>query len=136
VEEARRDAGVSNADVERIQEVNAALASGEIGVLSELLHPDVVWEHNVGVGSPEEGVYRGRDAVLRLYERIFEPWEYLRPEPDEIRALGDGSVVVTGHLKAKHATSERVVVAAYEQQLEIRDGLLVHGRMTTGMIDV
>lgn len=123
---------MSTADVERVQEVNAALASGEVGVLAELLHPDVVWEHNVGVGSPEEGVYRGREAVMRLYERILEPWEYLRPEPDDIRVLEDGSLLVTGHLRAKHATSEQVVVASYEQRLVLREGLLVHGRMTTG----
>ena len=128
---------MSDADVERIHAVNAALASGKLDVLAEVLHPDVVWEHNVGVGSPEEGVYRGREAVLRLYERILEPWEYLRAEPDEIRELEDGSVQVTGHLRAKHATSEQVVVAPYEQRADFRDGLLVHGRMTTGtMSDV
>ena len=56
--------------------------------VSSGMHPDVVWEHNLGVGSPEEGVYRGRDSVVALFERILEPWEYMRAEPREIRDLG------------------------------------------------
>ena len=123
---------MSDADVELIQEVNATMGRGDVRGMSERLHPDVVWEHNIGVGSPEEGVYRGREEVLRLYERIIEPWEYIRPEPDEIRGLEDGSFVVTGHLRAKHAISEQVVVASFEQQLWIRDGVLVRGSMTSG----
>jgi hypothetical protein len=29
-----------------------------------LLDPEIVWEHNLGEGSPEEGVYRGRGEVI------------------------------------------------------------------------
>jgi ketosteroid isomerase-like protein len=112
--------------------VNAAVASGTVAVVVEAMHPDVVWEHNLGVGSPEEGVYSGREAVIRLLERIVEPWEYLRPEPDDVRDLGGGNYLVTGTLHAKHLNSETVIVAHYEQRLQIRDGLLVKGRMTTG----
>lgn len=123
---------MSDADVELIRYVNATISRGDVEGAGATLHPDVVWEHNIGVGSPEEGVYRGREAVVRLYERIMEPWEHMRAEEDEIRELDDGSYLVTGHLRAKHATSEQVVVAPFEQRLELRDGLLVHGRMTTG----
>ena len=122
--------------LESLRKVNDAISAGDLRAASLLLHPDVVWEHNLGVGSLEEGVYRGRQAVLELYERIVEPWDYMRPHPDRIRVLEDGSFLLTGRLRAKHATSATVVTAPYEQQLEIRDGLLVHGRMTTGTIDV
>ena len=87
----------------------------------------LVWEHNVGSGSPEEGVYHGREAVLQLFERILEPWETCASRPTRSAMLEDESFLLTGHLHAKHATSETVVVAPYEQQLEMRDGLLVKG---------
>jgi ketosteroid isomerase-like protein len=119
-------------EIDSMRKVNEAVSNGDVQGTSRLLHPDVVWEHNLGVGSPEEGVYRGREAVTRLFERILEPWEYLVPEPDHVRALGDGRLVVTGSLRAKHSTSETVIVVQYEQRLEVRDGLLVRGRMTTG----
>jgi ketosteroid isomerase-like protein len=117
-----------------LRQVNDAVTAGDLRAASGLLHPDVVWEHNLGVGSPEEGVYRGPEAVLQLFERIIEPWEQLRPHADHIRVLEDGSFLLTGHLRAKHATSETVVLAPYEQQLEMRDGRLVRGRMNTGGI--
>jgi ketosteroid isomerase-like protein len=127
---------VSDSDVEVIREVNDAVASGDTGLVAGHLHPDVVWEHNIGTGSPEEGVYRGRDDVVRLFERIVEPWEYIRPAPRDIDRLGDGTYRVRGELQAKHRTSDTEIHATYEQHLEIRDGALVRGRMTTGEISL
>jgi ketosteroid isomerase-like protein len=128
--DALRDAGLEA--LEPLRKLNDALSAGDVRAASALIHPDVVWEHNIGVGSPEEGVYHGREAVVALFERIIEPWETLRAYPDHIRVMEDGSFLQTGRLRAKHATSEMVVVAPYEQQLEMREGLLVKGRMTTG----
>ena len=130
VSEALHDARLEALDP--LRKLNDALSAGDLRGTSALLHPDVVWEHNIGVGSLEEGVYRGRETVVELLERIIEPWEHLRAHPDHVRALEDGSFRLTGQLHAKHATSEMVVVAPYEQQLEIHEGLLVKGRMTTG----
>jgi ketosteroid isomerase-like protein len=131
VEEARRDAGVSAEDVDRIREVNAAVMAGDMGNVSERLHPEVVWEHNLGGGSPEEGIYRGRESVIALLERILEVWEYLRAEPDEIRELGAGTYRVSGRLRGKHATSSTEIVSPYVQHFEMRDGLPLKGTMTT-----
>jgi ketosteroid isomerase-like protein len=69
---------VSDSDVDVIHAVNDAVAQGDTRAVAAHLHADVVWEHNIGAGSPEEGVYRGREDVMRLFERIVEPWEYLR----------------------------------------------------------
>ena len=132
--EALQDARLGALDP--LRKLTDAMSSGDLRAASGLLHPDLVWEHNVGVGSPEEGVYQGREAVLQLFDRIIEPWEHLRVQADQIRMLEDGSFLLTGHLHAKHATSETVVVAPYEQQLETRDGLLVSGRMTSGGMSV
>jgi ketosteroid isomerase-like protein len=76
--------------MEETRAVNDAVARQDFAAVAERLHPDAVWEHNLGMGSPEEGVYRGRDAIVRLFERIVE---------------------------------------------EIRDGLMVKGRMHTGLAD-
>ena len=124
---------MSDPNVDVIEAVNDALARGDVEAMQEHLHPDAVWEHNLGVGSPEEGVYEGRESVVRLYERILEPWEYLRAEPRSIDQLDDGSYRVMGELHAKHRTSDTEVLASYEQRLEVRDGLLMKGSMKTGL---
>ena len=72
--------------------------------------------------------------MIRLLERIIEPWEYLRAEPRGIERLDEGRYHVVGDLRAKHRTSDTEIRAAYEQELEVRDGMLVNGRMKTGEI--
>lgn len=121
------------ADIDRIREVNDAINAGDVRRAGSFLDPDVVWEHNIGVGSPEEGVYRGRDSVVALYERILEPWEQLRTQAREIRVLGGGAFDIRGEMYAKHATSAVEVNDQYVQHMQVRDELLVEGRMTTGV---
>jgi ketosteroid isomerase-like protein len=132
MEEARSDAGLTS-DVELIRDLSAAVGRRDVRAVGERLHPEIVWEHNVGVGSPEEGVYRGRDSVMALLERILEPWEYLRAELREINDLGDGSYLIKGDLHAKHSTSGTELVSPYQQRFEVSDGLLEKARMTTGV---
>ena len=124
---------MSDPNVDTIRGVNDAIARGDLEAMAAHLHPDAVWEHNIGVGSLEEGVYEGRESVVRLYERIVEPWEYIRAEPRSIDQLDDGSYRVVGELRAKHRTSDTEVLASYEQRLEVRDGLLMKGSMKTGL---
>jgi ketosteroid isomerase-like protein len=132
VEEARRDAGVSGEDVEVIRTVNDAVSARDIDTISGRLHPDVVWEHNIGQGSPEEGIYRGREDVIALLERILEVWEYMRTEPRIINDLGGGEYEIRGELRAKHASSTSELVQPYEQHFEFHDGLLVRAKMRAG----
>ena len=125
---------MSEADLELIARVNDLVARGDTTAIATTLHPDVVWEHNVGTGSPEEGIYGGREDVVALLERILQPWEQLRLEPREIQDLGGGRYLVVGEMLAKHSVSEIEVAAHYEQRLEVRDGLLVKGQMTSGAV--
>ena len=120
----------SNAD--QIRVVNDALAAKDFEAVGDLVDPEAVWEHNIGAGTPEEGVYHGRGEVLALFERILEPWEYMRAIPQEIREVGPSTYEVRGELYAKHQTSAQEVVTPYEQRLEISNGVLVKGRMVTG----
>jgi ketosteroid isomerase-like protein len=63
-------------DVDSIRELNDVVAGGDIRGFTEHMHPDAVWEHNPGTGSPEEGVYEGREQIGQLFERILEePYE-------------------------------------------------------------
>jgi ketosteroid isomerase-like protein len=130
MEEARRDAGVTSG-VDHILEMNEAVASSDIRAFVELMHPDAVWEHNPGSGSPEEGVYEGREQIRQLFERILEGWEYMRPAPTEVLET-DGVYLVQGELLCKHTATENVIVEQYEQRFEIHDGLMAKGRMVIG----
>jgi ketosteroid isomerase-like protein len=131
MEEARRDAGVKTA-VDQVHELNEAVGDKDFGRFVEGMHPDAVWEHNPGSGSPEEGVYQGRDRIKRLFERVYEGWEYMRPVPTQMDEVDDGVFVIRGELRCKHQATENMIVEHYEQRLEMRDGLMVKGRMVIG----
>jgi ketosteroid isomerase-like protein len=131
VEEARRDAGLTS-EAERIRELNDAIARADVDAATRLMQPDVVWEHNLGAGTPEEGVYRGRESVSQLIERLVEGWDYQRPEPGEIRELSSGVYLVRGELHSKHVASATEIVSPYRQRLVFRDGLLAKTHVSTG----
>jgi ketosteroid isomerase-like protein len=132
VEETRGDARLTELS-ERVETVNDAVNRRDFETVASLTHADAVWEHNVGQGSPEEGIYRGREAVIELLRRIVEPWEYMRVEPHDGRELGKERYLTHGSLHAKHPATDTEIVAQYEQELTFRNGLLVHGRMKTEM---
>src|SRR2546423_7442077 len=104
-------------DVDRIRDFNDAVARADVDSAAALLHPDVVWEHNLGAGTPEEGVYRGQESVTRLLGRLVEGWAYQRPEPDDIREVDAGVYAVTGALYSKHMDADSEIVSPYRQRL-------------------
>ena len=57
-----------------IREFNDAVERQDLAAFSKRLHRDVVWRHNIGLGTLEEGGYKGRETVMALFERILEPW--------------------------------------------------------------
>jgi ketosteroid isomerase-like protein len=119
-------------DEDRIREMNEIMGSSDIPRFVELVRPDAVWEHNPGTGSPEEGVYQGRDEITALFARILEGWDYIRPVATEIRELEPGAYRVRGELHCKHKATDSEIVEQYEQRLEISEGLLAKARMVIG----
>jgi ketosteroid isomerase-like protein len=119
-------------DADRIRELNDAVGRNDVRRFTEGMHADAVWEHNPGTGSPEEGVYEGRDQIGQLFERVLEGWEYMRPQATEIRDVEPGVYLVRGELHCKLPGTENEIVEPYVQRLEIRDGALARGRMVVG----
>ena len=114
-----------------LRDYGASVAASDLDRARELIHPDAVWEHNLGSGSPEEGVYEGRDAIVGLFSRIVEVWEYLRPETRDVFPL-EGGYRILGVLHTKHRLTAAEVATPYEQRFELRDGLLYRARMSIG----
>jgi ketosteroid isomerase-like protein len=131
MEEARGDARLTS-DEEVMRRMIEAVGSGDVHAFSEGLHPDVVWEHNVGGGSLEEGTYRGRESVAQLFERILEPWEYMRLELQEVERSDEGALLIKGEMHSKHSTTAAEITTPYEQRLEFENGLLLRARMNFG----
>jgi ketosteroid isomerase-like protein len=93
--------------------------------VESLLHPDIRFE--TYASSPEAGVYRGRDAVIAYNQRLFEQFESVRIEVEELFPAGDRVVVVSRQHAVPRAGDAAMVVPVVEAWA-IRDGLLAERR--------
>jgi ketosteroid isomerase-like protein len=99
----------------------AAHPEDPLAEVESLFHPEIAF--HTYPNAPEAGVYRGRDAVTAYNQRLFEQFESVRIELDEVLAAGDRVVVVS----RQHAVPKGGHVATVVQVVElwtIRDGLL------------
>lgn len=78
---------MSRENVEVVEAVIAAWNKGDIEGLAELHHPDVILR--APEGWPEPGPFVGRDAVMRQFERLREPWERDSLEAITFHDIGD-----------------------------------------------
>jgi ketosteroid isomerase-like protein len=85
------------------------------------IHPEV--EFHTSADAPEAGVYRGRAAVIEYHERVFEQFESVRIELEELLPAGDRVVIVT----RQHTVpwdSDAEIVQRVVDVWTIRDGQL------------
>jgi ketosteroid isomerase-like protein len=69
--------------------------------VARYLAPDVEWHRNIGLGTPMEGTYHGRDEVLAFVRALRESFGTLRFEVEEVRELSSGEVLSFGQVHAE-----------------------------------
>jgi ketosteroid isomerase-like protein len=93
--------------------------------VESLFHPEV--EFHTYPNAPEAGVYRGRDAVIAYNQRLFEQFESVRIELDEVLPAGD-RVIVTSRQHAVPRGGQAATVVQVVELWRIQDGLLAERR--------
>ena len=106
-------------------------STGADDEVARQLAPDVEWHHNIGVGSPLEGVYRGREEVLQLSTAIRDSFGLARVELEDVRDLSSTEVLILGTLHLEGRGSGAAVTTPFGAVTEIRDGLAVRQRFWT-----
>jgi ketosteroid isomerase-like protein len=87
------------ADVDVVQAVFVAFASGDLAALTDLLHPDATWHHHND--DRLGGIHRGSDAVIAyLTESALLTAGTLQAVPQSVMADGAGHVAVAVRLSA------------------------------------
>jgi ketosteroid isomerase-like protein len=99
--------------------------------IARQLAPDVEWHHNVGLGTPLEGIYRGREAVIELSTAIRDSFGVARVEIEDVRDLSSTEVLVLGTLHLEGRGSGAAVTTPFGAVTEILDGLAVRQRFWT-----
>ena len=71
-----------------MRRVFVALNAGDMDAVREYYDPDAGFGRELE-GWPETGPVVGRDAVMRQWERVREPWDTVTVEPVSIIDAGD-----------------------------------------------
>jgi ketosteroid isomerase-like protein len=112
---------MSQENVELIRRTYEAVAGNDLDGAYAYLHPEI--EFHTYAESPAAGVYRGREAVRKYNEDLFEQFESVRFEIAEIVDAGDRVVVVsTQHAVPKGGRQE--IDVRMTEVWTIRDDLL------------
>jgi ketosteroid isomerase-like protein len=101
---------------------------GDDDEVAGYLAPDVEWHHNIGLGTPMEGIYHGRQEVLALLRALRESFGMLRFELEEVRDLSSGEVLSLGYLHVEGRGSGAAATTSFGAVTKIRDGLAVRQR--------
>jgi ketosteroid isomerase-like protein len=112
---------MSEENVEIVRRAYEAYLRGDPDAAYSCLHPEI--EFHTYAESPEAGIYRGRDAVRKYNENLFEQFASVRVEIEEVVDAGERVVVVsTQHAVPKGGQQEIDVHMA--EVWTIRDALL------------
>jgi limonene-1,2-epoxide hydrolase len=116
---------MSEENVEIVRRTYEATNCGDYDTAESYIHPEIEF-HTYG-RSPEAGVYRGKEAVREYNQGLFQKFESIRFELEELDDAGDRVVVVTTqHAVPKGGQQEMNVPVA--EVWTIREGLLAERR--------
>ena len=105
-------------------------AGDENGALQSLA-PDVEHHHNVGVGSPLEGIYRGHAGMRELWADIGESFAETRFDVDRATEH-DGLVLVLGTLRLRGSGSGAAADTPFGLVTEVEHGVATRQSLWTG----
>jgi uncharacterized protein len=112
---------MSQENVELVRRVYEAANRGDLDTAASYLHPGV--EFHTYTQSPEAGIYRGPEAVRTYNEGLFEQFESVRYDVEEIVDAGDRVVVVTTQHAVPKGGKQEIEVHLAEVWT-VRDALL------------
>jgi ketosteroid isomerase-like protein len=118
---------MSRENVEVVRRSLAAFNDGDYEASLSHFAPDAEWEHNVGLGTPMEGTYRGHAALRDFWNRLFEAFEDAYYEIEELRDLGD-EVLILGRLSTRGRASGAAVDTPFGAIADFREGVVVRQR--------
>jgi ketosteroid isomerase-like protein len=76
---------MSQENVELARRTWALWSKGADDEVARRLAPDIEWHHQIGLGTPMKGIYRGREEVLGLSTAIRDSFGVARVEIEDVR---------------------------------------------------
>ena len=122
---------MSQENVELARRTWELWSQGADDEVARRLAPDVEWHHQIGLGTPAEGIYRGREEVLELSTTIRDSFGVIRVEIEQVRGLSPTEVLTLGTLHLEGRGSGAAVTTPFGAVTDVLDGLAVRQRFWT-----
>jgi ketosteroid isomerase-like protein len=115
---------MSGTSIERIHRLlRHAAATGDWEPFLETIHPEIEWfPHGL---FPDQEVVHGRDGVKARFKLLWEDFEQIEFEPEEIIDAGDETFVIRLYMSARGKGSKVQVENRMYQVVRFRDDMLV-----------
>ena len=110
-----------------VQQIYAAVGSGDIPALLSLLTDDVEWTLQGHSMIPWAGPRSGREGVTKFFSLIGETLEFEQFEPREFVAQGD-TVVVLGYERSLVKPTGRTFEQEWAHVYTLKDGKIAKAR--------
>jgi ketosteroid isomerase-like protein len=117
-------------DVETVSAALEGCNSGDFDRVGELLDPE--FELVVPRSLLDAAPYHGRAGFGRFVRDVADDWTTWRVEPQELRDLGEGRVLVRARFRAHARPSGVGVTAPATWIVEVHDGLIRGVRVVSG----
>ena len=113
-------------NVETLQTIYDAFATGDVATLQKLISDDVVWNEAEGFPYADLNPYVGKKAVFEgIFGRIATEWEYFKLTGIQIYPMYDDRVFATGFYEGKYKKTGKTVKMQMAHFCLIKDGKLV-----------
>jgi ketosteroid isomerase-like protein len=117
---------MSATSIERVRQrfalLRHAAATGDWEAYLEGVHSEIEWIPREVM--PEAEIVRGRDGLRARFKLLWEDFEQIEFEPEEIIDAGDDTFVVRLYIAARGKASEARVDARMYQVLRFKDDML------------
>lgn len=114
----------SNPNVEIVQGMYDAFATGDVPAVLAKMSPDIVWNEAESNALADGNPYIGPDAVVEgVFARLGQEWESFTLTDQSLYAVGEDMVLVTGRYRGKHAATGKMIDAQHVHLWWFEDGM-------------
>jgi ketosteroid isomerase-like protein len=119
---------MSQANVEVVLELHAAVTRGDLDGVLSLAHPEVVYRSAIQQAMEGEGsVFRGLAGIRRWFGELQDLYDYLESEVLEMHDFGE-RVVIVFVVRGRGAGSGIILEQPLAQVVALRQGQIIEVR--------
>ncbi len=114
-----------NKSVQTIQNMYDSFAKGDVEAVLSMMSKDIEWNEAENFPYDDGNPYVGPDAILGIFGRIAEEWEYFKLVDLQVMGMENDMVLGTGRYQAKHKKTGKEINAQMAHLWKLKNGEVI-----------